>query len=79
MTMSWTEAVTEAVRRIAARRPDGMFNRQDLLAEERDRMVADTGSQGETPEQTISRELQQLREAGIIEFVDDAGTYRLIG
>ena len=77
--MTWTVAVTDAVRRVAARRPDGVFTRQDLLAEERDRMVADTGSQGDTPEQTISRELQQLREAGIIEFVDDAGTYRLIG
>ena len=79
MTMSWTDAVTDAVRRVAARRSDGVFTRQDLLAEERDRMVADTRSQGETPEQTISRELQQLRQAGIIEFVDDAGTYRLIG
>jgi putative restriction endonuclease len=79
MTVSWTDAVTDAVRRVAARRSDGMFTRQDLLAEEGDRMVADTGSQGETPEQTISRELQQLRGAGIIEFVDDAGTYRVIG
>ena len=79
MTTSWTEAVTEAARRVASRRADGVFTRQDLLAEDRDRMVADTGSQGETPEQTISRDLQQLREAGIIEFIDDAGTYRLIG
>lgn len=77
--ISWTEAVTDAVRRVASRRPDGVFSRQDLLAEELDQVVSDTGSQGATPEQTISRELQQLRSAGVIEFVDDEGTYRLIG
>jgi hypothetical protein len=28
---------------------------------------------------TLSRELQQLRDAGVLEFVDDCGTYKLIG
>ena len=41
------------------------------------RMRADTGTTGETPMQTVSRELQQLRDAGVIEFLDDHGTYRL--
>jgi hypothetical protein len=27
---------------------------------------------------TLSRELQQLRDRGVIEFVDDRGGYRLI-
>jgi hypothetical protein len=26
---------------------------------------------------TLSRELQHLRDAGVLEFVDDRGTYRL--
>lgn len=43
------------------------------------RIVSDTESEGETPHQTLSRELQQLRDAGVLEFVDDRGTYRLIG
>jgi hypothetical protein len=27
---------------------------------------------------TLSRELQQLRDAGVLEFVDDRGTYQLV-
>jgi len=76
--LSWTEAVTDAVHRIAATKPDGVFTRQELVSEEGDRMCADTGSTGETPMQTVSRELQQLRDTGVIEFTDDRGTYRLI-
>ncbi len=76
--LSWTEAVTDAVRRIAAKKPDGLFTRQDLMANEGARMCADTGTTGETPMQTVSRELQQLRDGGTIEFLDDRRTYRLI-
>lgn len=75
--LSWTEAVTDAVRRVARSKPDGTFTRQELVAEEEARMRADTGTTGETPMQTVSRELQQLRDAGVIEFLDDHGTYRL--
>ena len=75
--LTWTEAVTDAVRRIAARKDDGIFTRQDLISSEGDRMCSDTGTVGETPMQTVSRELQQLRDAGMIEFLDDRGTYRL--
>ena len=76
--LSWTEAVTDAVRRVASSKPDGVFSRSELVAEEGDRMRADTCTEGETPMQTVSRELQQLRDAGVIEFVDNRGTYRLI-
>lgn len=75
---TWTEAVTNAVRRLAAKREDGMFTRQELVEGELDSIVADVGSAGLTPAQTLSRELQELRSSGVIEFVDDHGTYRLI-
>ena len=74
----WTDAVVAAVRRLAARSPDGEFTRQALLDNEMDRIVADAGSEGATPHQTMSRELQELRDAGVIAFVDNRGTYRLI-
>lgn len=77
--LSWTEAVTDAVRRVAASKPDGVFTRAELVDQEAARMCADTGTTGETPMQTVSRELQQLRDAGVIEFTDDRGSYRLIG
>ncbi len=76
--LTWTEAVTDAVRRVAAHKPNGTFSRQELIASEEPQMRADTGTTGETPMQTVSRELQQLRDAGLIEFLDDRGTYRLI-
>lgn len=75
----WSEVVEEAVRRHAAKSGDGSFTRQELIDTELDRIVSETGSQGATPQMTLSRELQQMRDAGVIEFVDDRGTYRLIG
>ena len=76
--MSWKDAVEAAARRIAAKSADGVFSRQDLLAEEQTRIVAESGGGGETPEQTISRCLQELRADGVLDFLDDQGTYRLI-
>jgi len=75
---SWTDAVTNAVRRHVAATGSPLFTRQALLDAELDAIVAETGSAGATPWQTISRELQQLRDAGMLDFVD-AGTYRWAG
>jgi hypothetical protein len=75
--MTWREAVEAAVRRVAAKSSDGVFTRQELLDAEQDRITSDCGGSGETPEQTISRVLQEIRSDGIITFVDDQGTYRL--
>lgn len=75
---TWREAVEAAVRRQAAR-SGGVVTRQQLESEEDDRMRADTGTEGATPMQTVSRVLQEMRDDGIIEFTDDRGTYRLTG
>lgn len=75
---SWTEAVEAAVRRHAARSGDGVFTRQELIDCELATIIAETGSTGATPHMTLSRELQEMRDRGAIEFVDDRGTYRLI-
>ena len=75
--MTWREAVEAAVRRQAAKNPGGVFTRQDFLIAEQDRIQSDCNGGGDTPEQTISRVLQELRADGIIEFVDDQGTYQL--
>lgn len=76
---NWSEMVEEAVRRHVARTGSHAFTRQDLIDAELPRIVTETASQGATPEMTLSRELQQLRDRGIVEFVDDRGSYRLIG
>lgn len=75
----WSEVVEEAVRRHVDSTGDPVFTRLEFFDAELDRIVGETGSEGETPRQTASRELQQLRDAGVLEFVDDRGTYRLIG
>jgi putative restriction endonuclease len=75
----WSEAVEEAVRRHVGSTGSADFTRQELIDAELNRIVSETGSMGATPEMTLSRELQQLRDGGVIEFVDDQGTYRLIG
>lgn len=75
---SWSEAVLAAVRRHVAISGSKVFTRHALIDAELDRIVAATGSAGATPHQTLSRELQQLRDAGVLAFVEP-GTYRLAG
>jgi hypothetical protein len=77
--MTWKEAVEAAVRRQASKSTNGIFTRQELLDKERDRILSDCGGGGDTPDQTVSRVLQELRDQGTIAFLDDHGTYQLIG
>lgn len=74
----WSKAVQDAVQRHVARTGLNIFTRQALIDDQLDAIVAATGSAGATPHQTLSRELQQLRNSGLIEFID-AGTYRWLG
>lgn len=75
---SWSEAVAAAVRRHVLRTGSTIFDRQTLIDAEGERILIDTGSGGTTPWQTLSRVLQELRDAGAIEFVG-TGTYRYAG
>lgn len=71
----WSKAVELAVARMVARNGDANFTRQELIDQELERIIRETGSRGATPEMTLSRELQQLRDRGGIAFVT-AGHYR---
>lgn len=75
---SWSQAVISAVRRHVRRTGSTIFSRQGLIDGEMDTIVAETGSTGATPWQTLSRELQELRDRGLLEFVG-AGVYRYAG
>ena len=75
---TWSEAVADAARRHVAKTGSLIFTRRSLMEAELGAIIDETGSQGATPEQTLSRELQELRDAGVIEFLDP-GTYRWIG
>ena len=54
---------------------NSVFTRTQLL-EELPQMVAETGSTGKTPQATMDRLMQELRDLGEVLFVDDHGTYR---
>jgi len=71
----WSKAVELAVARMGAR-VGGAFTLQELIGAELPRIVRETGSQGATPDATLRRELQQLRDRGGIEFLG-GGNYRL--
>lgn len=73
----WSEAVEIAVRRLVARTGNAEFTRQQMIEDELGRIVDETGSRGATPEMTLSRELQELRDCGQIEFLNP-GHYRLL-
>ncbi|MDB5576150.1 MAG: hypothetical protein JWR80_1326 [Bradyrhizobium sp.] len=75
---NWSEAVEASIRRHVDATCSRTFTRQALIDSQLDAIIAETGSAGATPHQTLSRELQQLRDSGIIEFVDQ-GVYRWMG
>jgi putative restriction endonuclease len=73
---NWSEAVEIAVARLAGRLGQRQFTLQQLVDEELPRIVRETGSRGATPEATLRRELQELRDRDGIEFLG-RGQYRL--
>ena len=74
----WDEAVKNAIRRHVAETGSPLFTRKALIASEIGGIAAETRTTGVTPTQTLGRELQQLRDAGLIEFLQ-RGTYRWLG
>jgi hypothetical protein len=57
-------------------RASGTITRADLIANELASIIADVGSEGATPAQTLSRVLQELRDEGVLIF-DGQGRYRI--
>ncbi len=68
----------DAVRRLVTRSGSPLFTRQNLIDSELSAIIAATGSTGSTPHQTLSRELQQLRDQGTIQFIGE-GAYQWTG
>ncbi len=76
MSSIWKVAVTEALDRYSLRHATVQIDRKKLLAEEQAQIVLRVRSIGKTPGQTISRILQELRDAKFLYF-SDAGRYVL--
>ena len=78
MRRPWREAVLDALQRLSHRSPEGVITRQQIIAEELQTIIRDTQTPAQTPEQSMSYWLQQLRDEGILQFVDGHGQYRLL-
>lgn len=74
MRTTWRDAVWEAVQRQSSTNP--AITRQQLIERELDTITKAVGSAGATPQQTLSRVLQDLRNEGVLIF-DGGGRYRL--
>lgn len=73
--MTWRESVAAALNRVAGGFMSRLITRRELIHHELPRIIHETRSTGKTPEQTLSRILQEIRDDGQIEFVGD-GEYR---
>ncbi len=76
--LTWRESVAAAVTRLIQRSGRRTFSRDELIHHELPRMVEETHSDGQTPWQTVSRILQELRDDGQLEFLRP-GKYRALG
>jgi hypothetical protein len=65
---TWPDAVREAIKRICSAKNSNSFTRQEILQFELGDIEKETETHGRTPEQTLSRTLQELRDMGEIEF-----------
>lgn len=63
--------------RVVRRSGRRTFSRQELIRDELDRIIEETRSAGRTPDYTLSRVLQELRDDGQIEFLAP-GEYRTV-
>ena len=74
--MLWRDAVIEALHRYSSRYSTRIVERQKLIDQELDQIIHDTNSTGDTPAQTLSRVLQELRDEEVLYFLGN-GSYLL--
>ena len=75
--MTWHESVAAAIQRVTTRTKTRVFTRQDLIATELRQIVSETQPGTGTPEQTLSRVLQEMRITGILDS-EAPDIYRLL-
>ena len=74
--LSWSEATQNAIKRYCSRHNSNIFTLKELIKEEIDNIVRDTQTKGKTPVKTLQYFLQKLRDQGIVDFIDNHGTYK---
>jgi hypothetical protein len=77
LEMKWRDVVLGALHRFSMRHGTRSVDRQSFLLEELNAMIIEADSLGNTPDQTVSRVLQELRDEQLIEFFGN-GKYLLL-
>ena len=77
--MTWTESTIKAIQDLTARNRRPTFSRQELISQELDNITSRLSvTVGKTPAQTLSRELQNIRDSGLLCFLSK-GEYYFVG
>lgn len=76
MTLIWRDAVINGIIRLTETINSKVFTRQELIDQQLPLIIQEAGSAGETPSQTLSRVLQELRDENLLDFIQgQRGTY----
>ena len=75
--MQWRDAVLASLHSYCVRHSTRVVERQQFISEQLPVIVTAVGSQGLTPHQTLSRILQELRDEGVLQFLE-RGYYLLL-
>jgi len=74
---TWYEATHEAVLSLCLEKGDSAFCRQVLIQNRLEENENRTEAMGKTTRGKISKTLQELRKAGVVDLLDNRGTDRL--
>ena len=77
MRRPWRESVLDALHRLSHGSALTVISRKQVISEELPRIIAETQTPGQTPEQSLSYWLQDLRDDGLLVFMA-RGRYRLV-
>lgn len=74
---NWQDATMNAITSLTLDTRHTIFSRQELIDTRLNQIIEAVGTTGNTPKQTLSRVLQELRNAGFLEFLGQ-GQYRVV-
>jgi len=69
MAIIWRDAVINGIKRLTETKNSKIFTRQELIDQQLPLIIQEANSTGETPSQTLSRVLQELRDDALLEFM----------
>lgn len=72
---TWRESIIDNIVDLTKTKGSLIFSRQELINKKLHQIIEEVGPHGETPAQTLSRVLQELRDDNLIDFIDNSGNY----